>query len=510
MELIMSENEGNEIKVPGTRAELDAILRTDFLSFARAAFEVLYPRAFKPNWHHDAIAQLLLQSLGRATKAFINAPPRSLKSFLTSVAWVAFRLGHEPTHKFICVSYSQDLANFIAEDARRLMESEFYQRLFNVKLHKSAVDELRTSDGGYRLAFSVVGKTIGFGADTIIADDLLNGPDAYSEKIRSDTNRWFFSSLVSRLDDPPSGSIFVVAQRLHEDDLTARLIRNRWKGLVLPAIAPHDDVIRVGNWTHFVRGGELLQPSHLDRALLDDAKKAEPLMYQAQYLQNPAPDTGNDLKIEWLKFSDEVPERKSGDRIVFSIDTAMKATEASNYSVCTVYHIRNAAEIYMIHNWRAKVEYNELCDEIIRLKTTYQPGAILIEDKALGSALISDLKRDGISGIIGIQPKDDKRTRMLGQTTKLRAKCLTIVNSAVGKDEFLQEYRTFPASKHDDQIDALSQLLSNLEAVLPPPPPVFYTPGDMLGDLPHQAPYLRSPSLEETMFYWGRERPRSR
>jgi hypothetical protein len=36
--------------------------------------------------------------------------PRSLKSITTSVAFPAFMLGHDPTRRIICVSYSGDLA----------------------------------------------------------------------------------------------------------------------------------------------------------------------------------------------------------------------------------------------------------------------------------------------------------------------------------------------------------------------------------------------------------------
>src|SRR5450830_1238278 len=98
-----------------TPAERDAIYRYDFLAFARAAFFELEPdEIFEPSWHHEAIAQLLVESKGKKTRKYINAPPRSLKSFLVSVAWVAFKLGHEPTHKFICAGYSRDLASHLA------------------------------------------------------------------------------------------------------------------------------------------------------------------------------------------------------------------------------------------------------------------------------------------------------------------------------------------------------------------------------------------------------------
>ena len=44
-----------------TPAERDAIYRSDFLAFAQAAFFELEPdNKFEPSWHHEALAQLLV------------------------------------------------------------------------------------------------------------------------------------------------------------------------------------------------------------------------------------------------------------------------------------------------------------------------------------------------------------------------------------------------------------------------------------------------------------------
>src|SRR5262249_20061628 len=116
-----------ELKTELTPAQREAIYRSDFLAFAQAAFNVLEDgRRFEPNWHHEGIARLLLDSNGKKTRKYLNAPPRSLKSFLVSTAWVAFKLGHEPAHKFLCASYSHDLANHFGAQCRRLMQSELY------------------------------------------------------------------------------------------------------------------------------------------------------------------------------------------------------------------------------------------------------------------------------------------------------------------------------------------------------------------------------------------------
>lgn len=303
-----------------TRAECDAIYRSDILAFTRKAFFSLFPNdPYSPEWFHESIALTLTQSIRRPMRQIINAPPRSLKSNLVSVAWVAFRLGQDPTHKFICASYSQPLATTLSADCRRIMESAWYQNLFSTRLAKSTEDELVTTKGGGRLAMSVGGTCTGLGAHTIIVDDPLNAAGAASDASRKTCNEWFDRSLMSRLNDKARGSIFVVMQRLHQQDLTGHLIeKGGWDHLVLPAIAPDDRTIQLQNRSLIWAEGEPLQKRE-PLPVLDDVKRQVGApVFQTQYLQDPAPDQGNELKREWLKSYDILPSRLPGDEIVLS------------------------------------------------------------------------------------------------------------------------------------------------------------------------------------------------
>ena len=87
------------------------------------------------NWHYEAIAAKLTALYQRRIgRLIINVPPRHLKSHLASVAFPAWCLGHEPSTQMLCVSYAQDLADKLARDCRRIMMSEWYQRLFPTRL----------------------------------------------------------------------------------------------------------------------------------------------------------------------------------------------------------------------------------------------------------------------------------------------------------------------------------------------------------------------------------------
>jgi len=113
-------------------ARYDAMLRADFAAFAHRAFCELNPRAsFAMNWHYEAIAAKLAAVYHRRIgRLIINVPPRYLKSHPTSVAFPAWCLGNDPSLQMICASYAQDLADKLAHDCRRVMTSDWYQRLF--------------------------------------------------------------------------------------------------------------------------------------------------------------------------------------------------------------------------------------------------------------------------------------------------------------------------------------------------------------------------------------------
>ena len=200
-------------------------------------------------WHVEAIAwQLERVRRGEIRRLIINMPPRSLKSIAASVAFPAFVLGHDPSRRIICVSYSGDLAKKHANDFRAVLESPWYRSAFpstRIGPFKNSETEIELTARGFRLATSVGGTLTGRGGDIIIIDDPLKPDDALSETKRSAANQWFTNTLLSRLDDKRTGAIVVVMQRVHIDDLTGFLLgqSDEWDVLSLPAIADFDETI---------------------------------------------------------------------------------------------------------------------------------------------------------------------------------------------------------------------------------------------------------------------------
>ena len=111
---------------------LRVYLRSDFCGFVQKVFEIVNPGVtFSRNWSTEAVSHALHKvASGATTRLIINIPPRNLKSICSSVALPAFLLGHNPTKKIICVSYSDDLAAKFSNDCRAVMRTDWYKQTF--------------------------------------------------------------------------------------------------------------------------------------------------------------------------------------------------------------------------------------------------------------------------------------------------------------------------------------------------------------------------------------------
>jgi predicted phage terminase large subunit-like protein len=458
----------HQAELPADRRIRDAIIRTDFPSFITQAFHVLSPSAtYYDNWHIHAMAYQLEQvRLGKIRRLIITVPPRSLKSQVCSVAFPAYVLGLDPTKRIIGVSYSQDLATKLSNDCREVMSSRWYQQLFTqtrLSRLKNTETEFATTRMGYRLATSIEGTLTGRGGDIVIIDDPLKPVDALSDSKRERVNNAFLNTIMSRLDDKRTGAIIVVMQRLHEDDLVGRLLREapqEWPVLSLPAIAEQEEEIEIGGREpHVRRPGDVLHEEREPLSILESYRaQAGSDVFAAQYQQSPVPREGVMIKRTWPRRYDQLPARNSSTMVFQSWDTATKESEQSNYSVCTtwLYHDK---KYYLVDVFRERVDYPALRARATSLAKLHTPKTILIEDVGLGSGLVKEMQQAGLPAV-AVVPKSDKRTRMSIQSAKFESGQVFLPNAASWLDALETELLSFPSGRYDDQIDSISQALA--------------------------------------------------
>jgi predicted phage terminase large subunit-like protein len=452
------------------------VLRQDLTTFAARCFGDLNPHTpLARNWHLEVIAVKLTEvRRGKIKRLIINLPPRHLKSSMASVALPAWCLGLDPAAQILCVSYAQDLADKLARDCRAIMMSPWYRRLFPTRLapHRHAVQEFITTRQGYRLATSTGGVLTGRGADLVIIDDPLKPEEALSDAQRRAANEWYDHTLYSRLNDKRHGAIVIVMQRLHEDDLVGHVLaQEEWEIIRFPAIAEADEVHQIdtlfGPRCFTRRRGEALHPNREPLETLDRIRRTVgEYNFAGQYQQSPAPLGGGLVKAEWFKRyrQSEVPEQF--DRIVQSWDTANKATELSDFSVCTTWGVKGK-QLFLLAVFRRRLEYPALKRAVREQQSLFNATVVLIEDKASGTQLIQELIGDGCYGVTRYQPSGDKIMRLHAQTAMIENGFVLIPETAPWLAEYLHELTVFPRGKHDDQADSTAQFLDWFKTPMP-------------------------------------------
>jgi predicted phage terminase large subunit-like protein len=446
----------------------DALLRADFRPFLEKVFSTLSPgQIFIPAWHNEAIAyQLERVRRGENKRLIINMPPRSLKSVTASVAFPAFVLGHNPTRRIICVSYSGDLAKKHANDFRAIAEARWYRELFpGTRIgQKDSETEIELTERGFRLMASVGGTLTGRGGDLIVIDDPLKPDDAYSETRRNAANEWFKNTLLSRLDDKRTGAIIIVMQRVHMDDLTGFVTSqsDEWEVLNLPTIAEVDEVISISDTkAHRRRVGEALSPVREPLSVLGDLKaQLGSDAFSAQYQQMPVPPGGAMIKRHWIKRYVNSPPQRERSLILQSWDTASKGGPQNDFSVCTTWSISHDRRWYLLDVWRKRVDYPELKTAVRILASEHAANRVLVEDAGAGIALVQELLRE-VDGILAVKSGLDKITRMSVVSSKFESGLVYFPERAPWLADFEAELFAFPGSRHDDQCDSVSQALTD-------------------------------------------------
>jgi phage terminase large subunit-like protein len=410
--------------------ETKSLCEKSLLLFVEKSWSIIEGNApFIYGWHVQAICEHLeyLYHL-YINRLIINCPPRVGKSNICSVIFPAWVWINDPSLRFLYSSYAQSLSVRDSAKCRRLIQSNWYQRLWGSKftLTDDMNSKLRFENDktGYRIASSVGGSNTGQGAHFEICDDPNNVVNIDSEVIREGTNEWHDFVMSSRY----SGTMdqfrrLVVQQRTHEKDVTGNILAKddaRWIHLCLPMeFEKNRQCVTVPlrstegkRWKDpRKKEGELLWPQGVDRESLELFKTKDfhndSYRIAGQLQQRPSPAGGGILKKEWFKpwKQRELPEF---DYILQSWDTALTASITSCYSACSTWGVfqdrGGINNIMLLSIFRERIEYPDLRKMATRLYNNYEdtyidepllgvnkPDLVLIEAKVSGYSLLADL-----------------------------------------------------------------------------------------------------------------------
>lgn len=486
------------------RAELAADSLREFTPIAWPIVEPGTPH--KTSWHIDTVLEHLeAVTTGELRRLIINIPPRHMKSTAVAVLWPCWSWLRRPQLRWLFASYAEKLSKRDSLKCRRIIESHGgrqhggtllervgYQGLLGLlgqtwTLTSDQNEKLRfeNSATGYRIATSVGGTATGEGGDVIVIDDPHKVDQVESDLQRDNVLDWMDGTMSTRLNDPATGRVVIVMQRLHETDLTGHLLeQGGYTHLCLPAeyepahpfVWPDDPRIQPG---------ELLWPNQFDQPALDEIRgRLGAYRAAGQLQQRPAPQEGGIIKTAWWRYYDpSLLDFSAGQwrgprfqRLHESWDTALKDKTTSDYTVGQLWG-QDLSRWYLLRQVRGRFSFTEALEQMRQMRAwTAKRFPDLhahryVENSAMGPELMAAAQRS-VGGSIPITADKDKVSRAYAVTPLLELGEVFLPGAAnleaTGCDpaltpawvqELIAECAAFPNAANDDQVDALTQAL---------------------------------------------------
>jgi hypothetical protein len=456
-------------------ADLNALARRDFGTFVELAFPILHPGKKLVHAAYLDVLIALMESCaaGRKPRVIINLPPGFMKSMLISIMYVAWRLGVDPTLKFVCISYGDDLAHKHSASTRTLMQSPEYQAIFpGTVLDKKAEDWLTTTKGGYRYATAVGSDITGFRPTEIIVDDPIEPEKGSSELAKEKLRSWISSSVLTRFEDNAKNVFILVMHRVAPDDLAETLqAQGGYFTLSLPLVAEKEEEFTSQGVVVMTRQpGELLHPGRMTTEQLERLKREiAPHAFASQYQQRPVLGGSGMCSIHRLARYDKPPKF---ELIIHSWDIG--ATLEGNPSVCTKWGVAADSagrdHIYLIDVVGLKLELPDVRGAIKLHDKLDKPELIVLDHRGVGIGVEQDLRNAGYRHLYAASKdgasNESKIDRFARALIYMYDGVVKYPVSATFLDNVLNALATFPELKEFDLIDSITQLVAFLPTTL--------------------------------------------
>jgi predicted phage terminase large subunit-like protein len=456
------------------------VLNLTLIDFVKQAWQILEPvSTLVWSWHLDLICEYLTlirdgdfkSVCGNLEGIIFNVPPRTMKSLLISVFFPIWVWTTKPSCRFMFVSYSEKLSTQHSIFRRSIIESEWYQKewrsVFTLLRDQNVKSHYGNSHRGAMFSTGMQATATGMGGDILIFDDPLNPEQAISQVEREAVNLRFDTTFRSRINDPAKGVKIIIMQRLHELDLTGHVLAresSRWEHVSLPAVAPEDKewIFPSSKEVKNQKAGDLLWEARLPQSFLDTQRVGMgSWAFNGQYQQTPAPLDGGIIKRQWVRFYRQMPEKF--EFMVQSWDCTFSGGSDNDFVAGQVWG-RSGGKYFMLpYRTYDRLDFGPTMAAIKACHAKFpQANAVLIEDKANGPAIISELQKE-IAGVVPVNPEGGKIARAQATAPLWESGSIELPDPQIFGCTWIEDYLhnicTFPKAAHDDDVDATSQAL---------------------------------------------------
>jgi len=411
----------------------------------------------------------------------INVPPVSLKSTIVTIALPMWVWLWNPMIVSTNISYSARLSERHAKKARAITDSDKWHLLFDnlfilkygkkLEIVSQNMNEIQNNFRGERFNTSVDGTITGMHAHILAKDDMQNPKQAGSDTEREHVNEWDAETLTSRHINPNSWLDIIIAQRLHENDLTGYTLQKdiHITLISLPAEITHASPVVPKDAECLYTNG-FLDPIRRPREVLDITKaQMNSAPYTCQYLQAPFNLEEQDIQPSMFEILDSCD-----DDIVFDLWIDAAYTEKTINDPTGIDLIkRKGNNIIVKESWDVYKKLPDLLNFIKELVANgtfdKDKGRIFIEPKASGNSLADYIEFDTDYNFVRIGEHSKQESKLVAgghtarhQVIKPKAeshRCKLIKGN--WNDNFITQICGFPRASHDEHVDNLGYAINH-------------------------------------------------
>lgn len=364
----------------------------------------------------------------------------------------------------LAASHTTELAEKWGRRVRNLINEHSLTLGISPAPDNQAAGRWALTSGAEYYAAGVGTGIAGFRAKLGLIDDPIRSrQDADSELIRDRIWDWYINDFRTRL--VPGAAEILIQTRWHEDDLAGRALQhNDWRVVSLPAIAEEND--QLGR-----APGEPLwgDDAYGYGAQIEDLRRNTPARtWSALYQQRPAPEEGDYFKVDWLKPYDKAPDLKTL-RVYGGSDYAVTA-DGGDFTCHAVVGLDPEGRMYLLDLWRKQASSDEWVEAFCDLVKQWRPMGWAEEQGQIRSGVgpfLDRRQRERGAYVFREQfpTRGDKSVRAQSIRGRMGLEGLYVPVHAPWYADLRSELLSFPAGKHDDQVDALGlvgQLLDKM------------------------------------------------
>lgn len=452
--------------------------RTDFLTFIRMTWQGATP--FLVGRHTRAICDRLTRAVddylaGRTTHLLCNVPFRHGKSTIISQffpAWFLGRCARAP-HAVIQSGYGAPLVAGFSRACKAVMRTPEYRLVFpgvEIDPKHDAVDDWALAGSPDPVTVVGLGGSItGRGGNLIILDDAVkNREEAYSEVYREKTWQAFSADLMTRRN-APAAIVVVLMTQWHLDDIAGRILYQmghdptfpRFERLVFPARKDGPD------------GWDYLFPEQFPPEWYDEQRATlGPTMAAALLDCAPVGEGNRMFKPEWFNTFQRAPDADSMN-VYILIDSANAKRKESDFTVMEVWGLCRDGNYYLLDAIRDRLDLAGRTEALFNLVERWQPKMVFWEQVGAMSDVQhvrGEMDARGwhfpITELRQSVPKQDRigwlvpfyEAGRIWMPDRLLRQREDGANYDFVRDYQVDEYATYPASRHDDMIDCAANL----------------------------------------------------